>query len=99
MRRWSLATLSRACTELHATEKLRQQRLSLWTMSLPPHYVEPSLLPGPLYRDADVAPPFPDSANPRIATALGGESLAPSGMPKQAAMIAEILALEGAPAA
>ena len=76
---------------------MRQQRLSLWTAWLRPHLDKLSLLPGPLYRDADVAPPFPDRADPRIATALGGESLAPSGTPEQAAMIAEILALEGAP--
>ena len=78
---------------------MRQQRLSLWTMSLPPHYVEPSLLPRPLYRTSGVDPPFPDRAGPRIATAFGGEPLAPSGMPEKTAVIAEVLALEGTPAA
>ena len=84
---------------LPGTEKVRQQRLSLWTVRLTPHNVEPSLLQGPLSRACGVDPPFPDRAGPRIATAFGGEPLTPSGMPEETAMISEVLALEGAPAA
>ena len=84
---------------LPGPEIVRQQRLSLWTMRLPPHNVKPSLLPGPLSRACGVDPPFPDRAGPSIATAFGSEPLTPSGMPEETAVISEVLSLEGVPAA
>ena len=84
---------------LPATEKVRQQRLSLWIARLAPKKVEPGSLLGPLPRPPGVDPPFPGRVGHRIATAFGGEPLSPCGMSEETAVVLEVLAFEGTSAA